>query len=358
MAEVVKEIQLTDLLQTLATNKKTIFFAALTFLVVGIVGVSMIQPVYKAESFFLPPAEKDVQVLSTVRLLKTQLIQGNSEDGVASNARVDTDRVFELFIRNLTSRKLRWEFFIENHLAERLRGDDDATNERVYESEFFNKLKLRIDKKSKFSVSLSYESFSSEDAADLLNRFVEMIKDHTAQEFIENEYQHLASLQTYIDEVIAGKLNVAKHRREDQIVRLMEALEVANALGLKDAAIAQQVGDIESDSVPLYLRGSRALDAEIKVLKSRKDDIAFVEGLRDLQETSASIKEVRLDPSVLRVAIIDRPALAPHSPIRPNKPAVLTVMMVLGLIVGALIALAFNPGQPIRAKSAGIHPSS
>ncbi|MEN1592982.1 O-antigen chain length regulator, partial [Pseudomonas aeruginosa] len=82
--------------------------------------------------------------------------------------------------------------------------------------------------------------------------------------------------------------NMAKGRRDDRIARLKEALLIAESLKIDgppliEGASEQQLSSI-MDGDLMYMRGAKALRAEINNLESRSVDAPFIPELRTLQE--------------------------------------------------------------------------
>ncbi|HAN67957.1 MAG TPA: hypothetical protein DD808_07465 [Halieaceae bacterium] len=185
---------------------------------------------------------------------------------------------------------------------------------------------------------------------------------------------------------IAALTIKARQLRADKIAELEEALAVARSLDITEPATLQMLSRSangrESVSVsadlstgqgdPLYLRGSRMLEAELAVLEKRTADAHMVPELRDLQEQLDLLGQNRQieilqarenyealveDKDVLRAEIsqlrellaadysdtllarVDQPAIARSQPIKPKKGLTLAVATVAGTMLGILIAL-------------------
>ena len=115
-------------------------------------------------------------------------------------------------------------------------------------------------------------------------------------------------------EIIAGlrmqinlKVSAARKNRENQIVRVEEALATAQVLNIVDpvtwddlrssrdsSQIINEFGGTDK-SAPHYFQGTRILKAELNRLRSRQDDRPFVGGLTDLGK---QIEELENDPKI------------------------------------------------------------
>jgi LPS O-antigen subunit length determinant protein (WzzB/FepE family) len=197
------------------------------------------------------------------------------------------------------------------------------------------------------------------------------------------------------------KIRKAQQDRENSIIRLNEAIKTATELGIREPVSwddlrperksTQIVNDLGSkdDFAPLYFRGTRLLQAELELLRSRADDKPFIEGLTDLE---SQILQLRYDPRIealnarandtiyienydalqrdlkdllsqaehfsnVQMAVISQPATVPSGPTRSPL-----IIVVIGLIVSGFLALIIacvrlalrnskHEGQPLTSNN-------
>ena len=135
---------------------------------------------------------------------------------------------------------------------------------------------------------------------------------------------------------------MAKQRREDKILLYKEANQIAIALGLNDridtANIVQNNQlSVSTGSSPLYYRGFSALNAEITALNNRKSDDPYIDGLRDLQESLALLRSIKIPNEGLNAVIIDQAAYPPTNRIKPNRRLIVSLGTVVGLFLGIFL---------------------
>ena len=92
--------------------------------------------------------------------------------------------------------------------------------------------------------------------------------------------------------------------------------------------------NISKSSTPLYYRGYRALNAEIKILKTRKSDDPFIIGLRDLQENVALLRSIKIEEEGMHSVTIDQAAYPPKNRIKPTRSLIVSLGTVVGLFLG------------------------
>ena len=176
-----------------------------------------------------------------------------------------------------------------------------------------------------------------------------------------------------------------KVRRTDRMAQLTEAIAIAKSLGIQKPTTPSSLADsarsgdtsvmrteINNQQIPLYFMGVEALEAEraalqqrktddftesriaqiakelqllqsnrqVEVLKQRQNEDVFLKGVEPLRAEVVRLGNLsNLDISTLKLVSVDRKALEPISPIKPRKAIILLLGLVLGGLLGVLIAL-------------------
>jgi len=344
------EINLLDLWRTLMRRKRIVLAVTSLAVVAGLVYALLAAPVYRAESWLLPPSEKNVQGLN---------VQGYTPESV-----------YKLFIRNLKSRSLRRHYFDAHKLADRLTPEhkSDADINRIFDG--FNKmLSVSRDKKNKALVRVSFEGSDADLAAKWVNDVVAEANNATVNILTGDVASKLENSKRNLHEEITARRKLAAKRRSDEINRLTEAdkierenitgkitsirqkeikkltdeieqlkehdkvtrnelirsisalrqkeekkisdriqqlkeaIRIASTLGFVDPITifssngekkaGNTVSAITVSTTPqiLYFRGTKALETEMREIERRKKHPdAFIPGLRDLQEKLVLLK--------------------------------------------------------------------
>lgn len=186
----------------------------------------------------------------------------------------------------------------------------------------------------------------------------------------------------------------ARQDRLNRIEQLKEALAAAEALEIEGPVTwddlratrpnAQIFNDLDSSEKeePLYFQGTRFLNAEIKLLESRTNDLLFVESASELQlklsklkaDTRLNALKNRTDDTVyianfdelqlelydvlsqptqypaVEVAEVVQPAVTPITPIKPNRKLIAVAGTVLAGFLAlfiALIRIAIRPPEKV-----------
>ena len=341
-------IDLYELLMTLWKRKWLVITITLVAAIGSIVYALQLQHIYIAEALMLPPKAKDVQLLNVLGIQITQQAVQNST-GISANA------VFSKFKQNLLSRTIQKKFIQEKGLMEILAPErtPQTRDEDIYQ-EFAELIKLG-EKNGK--TTLSIELHDAEIATQWVNDFTKFV-DKVTVDIVVDELQNSISNEIRdIEYKIASKRQMAKRRREDQIIRYLEASTIAENLGIKRRVDATNIiqntqmnVDIATATTPLYYLGLEALSTEISILINRESDDPFIGGLRDLQEQHALLSSIKYDQTRMTAVHIDQAAYPPKSPIKPNRRSIVSLTTVVGFFLGILLVFLIEYVQNQRNK--------
>jgi chain length determinant protein (polysaccharide antigen chain regulator) len=186
------------------------------------------------------------------------------------------------------------------------------------------------------------EHHSPELAADWANLYVNMAAKKTEQDMQDNVLTEIETKTQVIERQIDALRITAQKRREDRIVRLRDALVVAEAINLDSpSVITSSDGDLSPfvDGNLMYMRGAKAIRAELAVLEIRENDDPFISELRDLENQLNFLKEIDVNPDDVSVFTLDGSAAVPETPIKPKKSIIIAVGLIVGCMLGVSIAL-------------------
>jgi len=178
-----------------------------------------------------------------------------------------------------------------------------------------------------------------------LNDFIDYVFDVTLNELVSELLQNIELTLQRIDLQLNSMREVATASRLDRIVRLEEALSIARAIGLEDSMIENAANNLNME----YMRGVRALAAEIDVLRQRQSDEPFIESYADEMQPSLDhrrlqverniLNQVNIESNLITVARVAQSASVPNSPSRPNRNLIVAISFILGGMIGVFLAL-------------------
>ncbi|SIR46953.1 LPS O-antigen chain length determinant protein WzzB [Pseudomonas flexibilis] len=326
------EIDLAELVKGLWAEK--ILIAVCTVLVFGCAAIYafLTQPTYEARAILLPPNISDISGYNLGR---------DEEKGLKPFSAQD---VYDIFTRSLASETLRRRFFHEVYLP-------SVDNAEMYaQDQLWKKLNEQLAIRSPNKQRPEYwevylTSTAPALAAEWVNYLVAQASEMTEEAMQRNVAGEIFTKAQAVERQIEALRHTARQRREDRIAALKEALRIADSVGLENAqgTMWQTFSTTQNSSItdgsPLYLRGAKAIRAELAVLESRASDDPFIPELRSLQERLEFLKGVDVSPENVAVFTLDSPALVPETPIKPKKALILAVGLVLGGMLGIFIAL-------------------
>lgn len=327
------EIDLIELFQGLWAQKWLIA----AFTAVAVAGAAafafLSTPTYEAKSGVLPPRLSDIAGYNL----------GRSE---AKLAEFKIEDVYRVFKRNLLSDGVKRELFVDTYLPSLSEAEASGAQDRLW-VKFNGLLAVRApDAKNNpdyFTITVQHED--PQTAADWVNRYVGMVVEKTEAEMKDNLLAEIGTRAQSIERQIELLRTSAQKRREDRIIRLKEAQLVAEAVGIDapqvTAGKTSSDGDLAQfmDGNLMYMRGAKAIGAELTVLEQRKNDDPFIPELRGLENQLEFLNRVDVNPDNVSVYTLDSGAEVPQTPIKPKKVLILALGLVLGGMLGVFVAL-------------------
>jgi chain length determinant protein (polysaccharide antigen chain regulator) len=336
------EIDLFDLINDI-WNQKIWVFAGL-FVTIILAGLYLFKatPVYEAEAKIKSATANDLIQFSRPQLLNIYSLGVEGAFESAKSALLSSSYRKEFYVLKLDQVKAVQNLY-----------DDTLTLEQNFVG--FNKqfsVKTSGAKDSEQFVQVALKSSNANFASELLNDFVEYalfrrLRDSydTMQAKVNGRIESL----NYQARIMREEYSGDKTRR---ILNLKEAKNVALAVG-QENPIYRNMDLVGGQRPPLYMLGSKAIEAEIKALESREKmakDLArgedyFIGGLPKLLLEIEVLQALEIDSSKISLARIDEVAVVPVEPIKSRKLLIMALALVGGLFVGlfmALIAAAYG----------------
>ncbi len=357
------EMSLSDIVDSLQRGKKLIAVCAILGGIIA--ALFLIQKrVFMAEAHFLPPSSAEVEPLN-VRLVSipisnpgTPLKSTGGRGELLSN--FTPGEVYGQFLLTVQSHSLHRRVLEEQGVLEPVRSDM-SIEERAKLDESFQEWESNFSLNSDSSdsdvvgfVRISQKGKDPEQVAAFLNQVAELaaqrvhddlkrvvltrVADRRSEVVLTLANERARAASTRADEISrmeeeqaieAGQLrglidirqNQLDARNADQVVRLKEALAIAEAAGLEnplpglggttslvsfdyssveEEGLASSIGErqqsrVDFNATPLFFRGSKMLKAELAALESRVSSDPYVEDLRLLQE---QLQQVLANPKL------------------------------------------------------------
>lgn len=188
-----------------------------------------------------------------------------------------------------------------------------------------------------------------------------------------------------------------KTERSDRVAYLNEAIGIAKSLGIRKPTTPTSLGEadragssttmrteVNNQQIPLYFMGTEALEAErsvlqqrksddftakrvgeiakelqllennreIEILNSRQNEDIFLAGVQSLRAEAVRLQGLAIDMSRLKLVTIDKQALEPINPIKPNR----KLIIIFGLLLGFALGIAIVAVRSILSQQRAARP--
>lgn len=320
-----------DLMHTLWRGRYVIIGMVILCLILAGIYLWLARPVYETRGLYTAPALKQV-----IRLMP-QPIPGFS---------LSQNDLFWHFQNQMRSNAIQEKFFDEV-VWPALDGDKNSELRRLEEFDrFVEKLKIQLpgaNDKENF-IRMTYRGNDSKQIVEWVRGYVALANQTTLQNLKEDfEAVRNNSIEN-IERQIASLKFVSDQQKDQRIGLLGAALATAQTLGIEDNRIGQAiVGNVSRGGSqpainlvepPLYMYGTRELQAQVQSVAKSKGNYFDVGSLPDLENQLLVLRQARFQPeNVLAYTERERP-IRSWKPMSPKKMLVLAVAVVVGILLG------------------------
>lgn len=326
-AIVADEIQLSEVVGALKGGWKNILGCTLTG---AVLAVALALAVPKKYEIFLYLDKPLVNQLFEVNLGRTTLT------GLPA---VTPDEVYGYFSSELLKDSSKLRFFNEIYLPAQDDQPDTPQKKNALQNSVLKKQVKIIapTAKGRQEYQLRVEAPTAELAVKWATGYLQLTEKASKDTWIADakSTMNLAIQNTERD--LEEKYALAAQTRQDRRIQLEEALQVAKAIGqdgpqLMTGQLPRQDSVASfADGSRLYARGAKSLEAELRVLKARVDDMPFMDGLREAQTKLKLLKQQKPEEQNIHMFRIDGDIFEPVTPFFPKK----SIFLVIGLFFGA-----------------------
>lgn len=331
------EIDLVELVKALWSQKLIMIAVTIVGGAIALAYALLSTPVYEAKATVLPPLLSDITAYNAGR----DASSGNQ----AQLKLFTTDDVYSVFTRNLKSLALRRDFFEEVYVPSLSENERSSPRDQLW-GRFNKAVSINApDKQRPELVEVVVLHNSPQLAAEWSNQLISRAAEESERDMRLNVTSELETRIRSTERRIASLRSTAQQRRNDRIAILKEALTVANAVGMNSPQVtagrtssSEELSEFIDGSLT-YMRGAKAIEAEMSVLEARHSDDPFIPELRTLQEQLSFLKTIDVMPDNVSVFTLDSAAEVPETPIKPKKAMILALGLVLSGMLGVFIAL-------------------
>lgn len=318
-----------------------VFFAVLSYCLSIFIPKS-----YEVTSVLLPPNDSDVNRLNGFKYYAKDLFDDDFY--------LTVEKTYLLFLDNLRSVKLRNRFLAENELLLKLRStiDNESQSIATFNEKFSKNLKVDYSSggpsDTKF-ITVEFVWTNQEHISEILNDYIKFVDSETVKSIVDAIQQKIITEKQAINDKIQSLRIVAEINRKNEIDKITEDLYIAEKIEIFDPfnvsissykqTIDNNLGKIESSSETAgFLKGAKALKAELNIIKNRKNNDPFIPGLQqNLEQDEFLGRVLKLSFNDIHAMRIDKIATIPDEPVSPNK----FLMVGVGIAFGFLISIFF-----------------
>jgi LPS O-antigen subunit length determinant protein (WzzB/FepE family) len=291
------EVDLVELIQTVWNGKLVI----LAFVFVSLAA---------AFGFTIARPAPDFIATSQIKPIFTEDEEKYRKFNLVGIYKVNADGLLARFIEQLDNRQVVQKLLVKHRLVDRndfdsdedfddalvqlassinIAPDDDS--QQIGEDAKHWQLSFEYNDRDKWLALLKDLKLET---TDEVQRLVTMQFANITETLVTKRAFELEDLETAIDNTFADYEQVVAKR----VAFLQEQAAIARTLNVADNTIEAQSFDSKSGmitnvatEVPFYLRGYKAIEKELELLRSRDDAVPFIDNLAELQRQKRAIKQ-------------------------------------------------------------------
>ena len=299
-------------------RKISIILIVLGVLAAAVLYSISIQPIYRATANVVPPLDTRVSTLN-----------------VSGCSSWSGEEIFQVFRKHILDPSRRETFFKQPKVLKLT---------QTLES----KIKVGIDFDKNDRLTLHLDGASADLIEVLAGQYISMNEKTATKQVLSETIECLNVRERILNEAIAVERIATKEKVKHDIQNLEDARDIAEEIGNYEF-------DPRAPAIPLFARGVKALDAEIRTLRSKAMTDAAIDTLspaivRDKNELR-NIERLKgtntWSSSVISAQVQSEPYADPE-PIFPKHPIIWIYGLIIGLLVSLFYAISMNKIRMIQ----------
>lgn len=303
--------------------------------------------VYETRALLLPPSPSALAIHSYAHLTSAVAypqLHRSLDDAIPSESDLaipllTPGQAYQVFLRHLGSTQLRQQFFDAHYQRTVPLTQRSPSALARHWAEMNESMVVTLPSAGSQRATLTWRGEDSDRIAMWANQFVDMAivaaQQQLQDDLVSELTMRLRSVQVQVD----VSRQVGRTQRHAQIARTQEAWQIAHALGLEDPYDMSGVLMIDDTQALSYLQGSKALQAQLTLLRTRELDDPYIEALTPLRLTELLLSSIPVVSHEIGVARVDAAAVVPQFPAAPQRTLIMVSAGILGLILGCFAPL-------------------
>ena len=366
------EIDLFELIENLWNQKLLIALFSIFFVLLGY-GYTLVAPEkWTAEVYISDPSLNQINALNPPELAAFRLLgllDGRLEDGSRFESRMLSAKVLNEVAPEIGPVDLMKSITSEIRSVQTLLQFDAQRSESIFENSAHliegerieaakvfleNRLKITQPSKTTSYIVISLTLDSPTRASSVLRDYLQFVGEKIVKKRGENLKLGITRAIQVNEFEIERAMRSHVRRLEEEFALLEEALQIAQSAGIKDNQAGLFVDRNDNrltETSGLYARGERLLKAEMQALKARISSLALIPEVRSLQLENKQLKDIVIDTERASSFFLEKPATEPTGRDSPKTKLILALALVLGGMVGVLVALIRSARRDRKSKA-------
>jgi len=307
----------------------------------GFTGVVTLLAIGYVLSFTSPPIQYDVETSffkpdesSVIKLNQYSVLNETSES------------VFRSFLKNINSKVLQNQVFIDSGYREKLAKGGAPS------------ISITKNKESKLTgIELPHIFRAQSTNPDIVSEFLNEVRiaadNQTVNFFINIQKLKITNRLTQLTAKRSELINEARQSRLNEVVKLKDAAALASSLNIIESNLNQlnkssnnmnlNIAIQSGTNIPdWYLYGETALLKMIASLESRASDEAFIPQLLKLDSEMLKLKSIRPDSAGINSMQLYQSAISKIIPTKSRNRLIIALAFVGSLILSILLVFLMN----------------
>lgn len=332
------EVDLLELLRGLWHERKWVSAVALAVTACAVLYALISPAIYETKISLFAPVSSQFADLNEQRAQVAELAPLQAQD------------LYKVFTRSLESDELKQRFFNEVYLSASAGEGLSRVEKQGLYRQMIGKLVILADKQNSARYTVSFQDHDPEQASHYLERYIDLANELARREVVNGSQLEAQAKAEDIQRSMQASKQTASASRQDRIAQLKEALKVAEAVGVVNPApvTSQTFASDSASGTLMYLRGVKALKAEIEALQGRVSDEPFIQDYRAMEEQYERIRQIHWDNDQVATFRFDGQIEPPVSPVKPRRLLILALGAALGLMLGALTGIVVSRLRQVK----------
>ncbi|WP_369325902.1 Wzz/FepE/Etk N-terminal domain-containing protein [Alcaligenes nematophilus] len=352
-----KETDVVDIIKFLYSKKWKIATITIIFTLTAAAYVLLATPVYRSEAILTQTTPGSLKSYNLASELSgpalTDLINTGRGATSSKKEQLQPKDVYNIFRTELNSISLKRDFFEKIYfpaLSEKNPEEKtDAKTKEIAWKKFLSYLKISTPSPESVS-SVALEGHDPEALAPLIMQYVALADERTRVLLADKLQSDVDVLKRSVEIQLQTLRETAETENNAELARLRDAYKVAESINLESPSTSGNLITSYDDN-NLYMRGTKALMAEIKIREQRVNYDPYILDLNMLQKKDLLLKSINIDPKKIEAIKIEDEAKNNTTPIKPKKLLSLILALLLGLITSIIIfTIKFFFEKPIKSQ--------